>query len=584
TSPDVTNNVLFTVSGTYSDNVAGVESIVVDGQPAALDQNGNWSATITVTPGENTVSISVFDFAANETQTQTTIFLDTIAPVIDTSNGHSEARFSNGSGDFFTAPLQDNNAATALYIETDRLSLNGTPVTRTDLDSNLIPYFAFGVFDDRNASDPTPFADLQVRMQYEKDGVVLSPWHALPVPDNGSEYLIPLASETLASNWHQASQDETHTIQLEVTDPAGNTTTTSFSFRTDFYVPALDTTNLATTDLSMDTFTSTAFADRASLNNLPFASTEYAMIANPADADIYIRPQDSAEHTMEQTVDQLVQVHEVRLITSTQWQIRLMSPTLQCPDQTALAWQMVATLYNWENGAWVAKTVPAPTLGEVEFAPDDNLPAAPDPTDWVDTPDFDSEFNSRSITISATQTLNYNFDYVLDTGLLPQTALIANWEIRDNNDAVVATCPDTSFFQQRQVFNYQSETGYPQPVISQQQITGLPTFSTTGYAVFDVTANAPVQPVGGWYNIPAGHVFTVTKQVTTPALTNYNDDISDPTVATYDPLFYDRSIAWFVNREIVLSVIHNAGASRIPDMSPRANPLSNGFMTYTISR
>ena len=585
TSSPVTNISSATISGTFSDNLAGVESIVVNGQPAVLAQGGNWSATVDIVPGENVIPISVFDFAGNQTDTQTTIFLDNIAPVIDTASGHGDARFSDGAGGYFTAPLQDNNASTALYIETNRLDLNGVPITRPELESNLIPYFAFTVSDERSVGNPTPFNELQIRIQYEKNGGIFSPWHLLPVPGTGNEYIVPLASETLAPGWDQASQNETHQILLEVSDPAGNMTTSSFSFRADFYVPALDIGSTVTTDLGTELFSTTAFADRANLNNMQFASTEFATIVNPVNTSIYIRPEDTATHSVSQTVQQLVREHQVRLITSPQWQMRLMTTTQQCPGDNAASWQNVSSVYNWINGGWTLEAVPLPTPGAIEFAPDDNLPDAPAPSIWSDLPDFDNEFNFRSINIGGGRSLNFYFDYVVDiANLLPPAAYVSNWEIRNASDVVIATCPDTSFIQQREVYTYQSEPGYPQPVISDVELSGLPGFSSTGFEVFDNDAAAIIQPVSGWYNIPAGHSVTVTKYVTTPPLVNYNDDISNPNSATYTPRLNDHAISWFVNREIVLSVIHDAGEPRIPDMSQHVNPIGNGFMTYQISR
>ncbi|WP_455218737.1 hypothetical protein, partial [Kaarinaea lacus] len=261
TSSAITSTTPATITGTYNDNISGVDSIVVNGQSAILDQNGNWSASVDINPGENNLPVVVLDNAGNQTNSQTSLYLDVIPPVIDTSTGHSSARFSDGSGGFFPAPLENTNDTSALYIETSHLELNGVPIIRQDLDNNLIPYFAFNVVDEKLAGVATDFQDLEVRIQYEKEGEILSPWRVLPVPA-GNEYLIPLASETLALDWHQATPFETHTILVEVSDPAGNITSTSFSFRSDFYVPPLFTSNLIVSDLGTSLFSTTAFTDR----------------------------------------------------------------------------------------------------------------------------------------------------------------------------------------------------------------------------------------------------------------------------------------------------------------------------------
>lgn len=582
TSSLVTNTPSITVSGTYSDNLAGVDSIVVDSQAATLNQDGTWSASINIVSGENTVPISVFDFAGNQLSTQATVYLDDINPEISTSNGHSNARFSNGGGSFFTAPLQDDNAATALFITTDRLELSGIPIVRTQLDNNLIPYFAFSVSDLRTTTVPTAFAELQVRIQYEKNGTVLNPWHVLPLPASGNEYLIPLASETLSPTWHQATQDELHSIQVEVTDPAGNVTVSSFSFRTDFTVPPLDTSAMVVMDVNADTFTATVFADRATLNNLQFVSTVFETITNPVNTAIYIQPQDTAGHSVQQTVEQLVREHQVRLITSTEWQIRLMAPLQTCPNENLTEWRNATSIYNWVNGDWQLESVPQSIQGPIELAPNDDLPTAPAATIWSNVPHFDNEFSTASITIG--NTWNYSFDYASDPLNSLSAAHITNWEVRNSSGDVIDTCPDASFFQQREVFTYESEPGFPQPVVSNIAIENLPGFSTTSFTVVDLDANANIQPANGWYRVPAGHSVTILKQVTTPSLVNYNDDISNPASATYTPLLFDSSITWSVNREIIISTIHDSGEDNIVEMSQQENSVGSGIMDYGISR
>ena len=582
TSPLVSNTSPITVSGTYSDNLAGVDSIVVDNQPATLNMDNTWSVSVNIVSGENNIAISVFDFAGNQLLTQATVYLDDHSPDIDTSNGHSNARFSDGGGSFFTAPLQNDNAATSLYLTTDRLALSGTPIVRTQLDNNLIPYFAFSVSDLRTATLPTPFAELQVRIQYEKDGAILSPWHVLPTPVSGNEYLVPLASETLSPSWNQATPVELHNIQVEVTDPAGNVTASSFSFRSDFYVPPLNTSNMTVSDINTDIFTTTTFSNRASLNDMPFNSTEFTTITNPVNTSIYIRPEDTATHTVEQTVEQLVREHQVRLITTTEWQIREMSSLQTCPDQNLGNWQPVSTIHNWFNGDWQPESVPQPIQGPIEFATSDDLPSAPAETPWSTVPHFDNEFNTANINIG--NTWDYKFDYVLDPSDPLSVAYIADWNLRNSNGDIIATCPDAIFFQQRQVFTYESEPGFPQAVVSDVTIDNLPGFSTTAFTVFDIDANVNIQPVNGWYKVPAGHSVKITKQVTTPTFVNFNDDISTPANATYTPLFFDKTISWLVSREITVSTIHDTGENNITEMSQKNQPVGSGVMDYVISR
>ena len=259
-----------------------------------------------------------------------------------------------------------------------------------------------------------------------------------------------------------------------------------------------------------------------------------------------------------------------------------MSPLQTCPDENLTDWQNVTTIYNWVNDDWQLESVPQSIQGPIELAPNDILPSAPDATPWSNVPDFDNEFSTASITIG--NTWNYNFDYAPDPQSSLSAAQITNWELRNSSGDIIATCPDASFFQQREVFTYVSEPDFPQPVVSNIPIGNLPSFSTTAFTVVDLDANANIQPVNGWYRVPAGHSVTIIKQVTTPSLVNYNDDISVPDSATYTPLLYDQSITWSVNREIDISTIHDTGENNITEMSQQENPAGSGVMVYGISR
>jgi hypothetical protein len=257
-----------------------------------------------------------------------------------------------------------------------------------------------------------------------------------------------------------------------------------------------------------------------------------------------------------------------------------MTPTVSCPGDNLTDWQNVTSVSNWTGSDWQAETVPSPFAGPIEFVTEDN-PAAPAATSWSDVAHFDNQFKNKSID----GTLSYNFDYVQNTlDFTPPAAHITNWEVRNSSGDVVDSCPDASFFQQREVFTYESEPGFPQPVVSNIGIDNLPGFSTTAFTVVDSTTAMNIQPVNGWYRVPAGHSVTIIKQVTTPSLVNFDDDISDPDSATYTPLFFDRSIVWSVNRGINISTIHDTGEENITEMSQQNNSVGSGVMTYEISR
>jgi hypothetical protein len=589
TSAPITNQASAQVSGAYSDNISGVQNIKVLGQDATLFADGTWVATVSLVSGENTLPISVIDFAGNQYDTQTTMYLDTFIPVIDTTNKHSTAKFSNGDGSFYEAELQNDNTGFFLYFETDHVDLSGVSITREELTNNTIPYFALAVSDQRDANTVTDPADMTVIMQYERNGSIQNAWHELTAI-NG-EYLIPLASEVLTTDWHQSLPSDQHKILIQVSDPAGNQSSTEFIFHGDFYVPAFAMSTID--DLSANLFTNTAFADRINLNNLEFPSNAYTF-TNATGKSFYLSLEDLSAHNTSQTVEQLVREHLVKLKTATEWRIGLMKPdtTNQCPDLDPVTyspdgWSYPTAIYNWTGVAtgWQQENLPAPSYGGEESAPDDNLPQAPAATSWTDVAHFDQEFKVNTNS-SSDQILTYGYDYIVNRfSFSPSAGYVFGWILQDLDDNKTTQCAPKRYFQQRTVYAYESLPDYPKPVLSEITLSGLPTFSTTGFIVHDNDTGLDIAPSSGWYLIPAGHSISINKLVTTPVLTLYSDDISDITnFPSYTPNWHDKTLGWVVDRNIEISVVHNAGEPNIPSMPRRTLSAGQDRVTYTISR
>jgi hypothetical protein len=586
TSPSVTNQSPATITGTYSGNVSDVQAIMVGNVQATLLAAGSWSASVAINQGQNNIPISVVDLGGNQIlATATVVYLDTIAPVIDTTNGHSQARFSNGDGTYTVGTLNDTNNTTALYFETDKVQLGGVLIDRVSLDNNAIPYFAFAVSDLMAPGVNTNSQDIKVRMQYLRNDQVLNPWHDLvPV---GGEYLIPLASETLSSNWHQSTPLDEHFIQIEVTDAAGNKTTREFSFRADFYVPTITIPGQDITDLGDNIFSSTDFANRANLNDMEFASTSYTF-TNGTGGAVYLQASDNAIDTTTQVVDQLVRVHLVNPVTTPEWRLGLMTltDTGQCPsfDVNTGTWEYPTMVYNWDGLNWIKEQIPTASIGDPIAIYSDTLPPAPAPSAWVDVPDFDQSFMTVNESGKAGATLSYSYDYILSRANGAPAGYVFNWVSTTRQDGSTV-CPPARYFQQRENSSYESVTGYPKPVLSTITVAGTPSFSTTQYTVIDNQTGLAIVPTNGWYYVPADHSITIQKYVTTPTLTLYNDDISNvDSFASYDPNWYDKSISWSVDRTMSLTLVHDAGEANIPLMPKRTVPVGQGVKVYQISR
>jgi len=575
-SPPASSLATALITGTYSDNASGVQAITVQGQAATLFTDGTWNATVKLESGENIIPISVIDQVGKRLDTQTILHLDLIAPVITSTGMHSLARFSNGDGSYSEAVLQNINDTLPLYFETNAVDLNGVFIDRLELNNNAIPYFAFSITDEMGPDAITAPQDIRVRIQYERSGEIINPWRTVTAIND--EYLIPLVSEMLALNWHQAAPADEHVIRVEVSDAAGNLSNLSFLFRADFYVPVFSIDTIS--DLGTDIFTNTPFTDRANLNGLEFASIAYTF-TNTLGKSFYLSLADDSMHTTAQTVDQLVREHQIRLKTTPEWRIGLMTPTTQCPEMTS--WTTVSTVLNFTGSAWVPEQVPAVRFSTETAISSDDLPASPTPSIWNDVPDFDEQFEVTTLE-SSSSVLTYRYDYILDEStLVSPSAYILAWALVGITDT--QTCPQKRYFQQRDVYAYESVAGYPKPVLSSISVAGTADFSTSRFTVLNNNTGLPVEPVDGWHQIPAGHSITIHKWVTTPELVFYNDDVSDLSgFSSYTPNWNDNNISWAVNRHLTISTLHDAGDSNISVMPVRNINNGTGILTYQINK
>lgn len=81
----VTNNSTLVVSGVTNDATSSPVTLKVNNQPVEVQENGNWSTTITLSEGENTITIVATDSAGKTSTVTRHVTLDTGAPVIESA-------------------------------------------------------------------------------------------------------------------------------------------------------------------------------------------------------------------------------------------------------------------------------------------------------------------------------------------------------------------------------------------------------------------------------------------------------------------------------------------------------------------
>jgi len=596
TSPSLTNQDNFTASGTFDDSTTAITSILVQEQSATLLAGGSWTAPTVLDIGPNILTIMIEDDAGILYQTQTRIDLDKTLPAIDTSTGHSLAKFSLGNGLTEVLPLANSNLLTPLFQESDKLELNGTVTTRGALDIAGIPYFAFKALDPDQEGVFTAPESMRARFAYKKNDQEFTPWRDMTLV--GQEFLLPLASETLDPAWHQTIFSDEHFIQVEVIDQAGNTTETMFSFKIDIHAPAFSIETMRA--LNTELFATTPFANRVNLHNLEFASTAYTF--NNAAQAMYLGLIDQVTHNAEQDVDELIREHDARIKSEIQWRVGLINaPLRECPELNT--WQTVSQIYNYTANGWSLEKVPTPVFDD-PVSVDSDTPTPPTPSDWDNRPDFDAVYASFGPLPIDNTLWQFNYDYVIQrpdpvVSPIPNPAFITNWirtDDADRKNEKEVTCADARFFQKRDFFSYESVRG-PENLAS--SFMEMQSFNTTGFELIDhgagicpTDALPPgklITPAGSWYRIPAGHCVTIRKLVTTPVLNLYDDTaVATPdTFTSYILQRYDKTISWLVDPSLIITAIHDAGESNISQMSAREILTGDGegnISVYQISR
>ena len=81
----VTNNATLVVSGVTNDITSSPVTLKVNNQPVEVQENGNWSTTIALNEGENTITIVATDSAGKTSTITRHVTLDTGAPVIESA-------------------------------------------------------------------------------------------------------------------------------------------------------------------------------------------------------------------------------------------------------------------------------------------------------------------------------------------------------------------------------------------------------------------------------------------------------------------------------------------------------------------
>ena len=234
TSDKYTNQSAYIAKGTYTDNSGiGIDTIAVNNEEIVFDDDGTWASnTLSLSKGANNINVVAKDLLGNLRGLDELVYLDTAVPSIN--RVFSDATYAIQGGTYTASLGSANETSDPLFIPFEKIELKGIPISEAGLKAAGFPFISL------TARDPiengVSSGDLVVKMQYSIDGTVQTAWRELSATSGqgGLVYLIPLVAEGLHPTWYNASDIDVHTIEISVTDKAGNTNLSNFAFKAKF--------------------------------------------------------------------------------------------------------------------------------------------------------------------------------------------------------------------------------------------------------------------------------------------------------------------------------------------------------------
>jgi len=569
-SNNVSKSKSYRLSGSYEDEDASLFSIVANDVEAVINNNNEWFVDLQLLAGSNEITIETEDDLSNRAQYSHQVFVDLNAPLINTNNAHSDVKLSLGNGTYRLDKLQNNNSNENLYLEIDKLALQGIPVNKNALDEAGIPYFHFSVSDPTLEGVATPLEDIIVSMRFEINQMLSSDWLDL-VPEN-AEFIIPLSSEYLGLDWENRSPDDEMLIRVRATDKAGNESEQTFSFRASFYVPEMELAVIE--DNEADQWTNTTFQQRGQLNNSEFPVVAYQMV-NTSGKTIYLKADLASQHLLKQQHESVQRENLVVLKTTEEWRVGTISNiAVACPESTG-TWNTLESIWNYTlSNGWIKQT-PSLFSAEPEYKLTDN-PEAPGSSVWQPMSDFDDEFLTVEVEEFG-EILAYQYDYIAERSIagITQPALLKNWQ-KTNVNLDVTLCADISQFEHRFVYTYESQVDYPKNTLSTHD--NEHSFNSFAIRVYDEDGTELLAD-NGWVEIPPLHHIKLRKFVKTPERDVYDDTIvaTPDSVSTYTLQNYDKEWQFKIDKSLHLNFIYNplnVDVNTVPQ-KPVVYPLSS---------
>ena len=227
TSPSLTNQTAFDLTGVYERNGAALRQFTVQGRTVALKSDLSWSTRVLLNSGQNKIPVIAEDEAGNRYSADTLIAVDGKGPEMVLPLLNEQVPYYVGNGrcvnDRFDSAAEDG---APLYFNRAALSTKLTPpYSWFRLLNTPIPFIRFYVTDPPVAGIGSDARAIKVTWTYKIGEAFIVKDQALlvhPDPEQGSPYyLIPIASDLLPPPW-PGDGSAVHSISIGLKDEAGN--------------------------------------------------------------------------------------------------------------------------------------------------------------------------------------------------------------------------------------------------------------------------------------------------------------------------------------------------------------------------
>ncbi len=567
------------MSGNYIDNGTGILGIKANGISADVDTElRTWTVEVPLTPpieGQEaafvtTVSLEITDGLGVKNTELISMTMDTFKPKFDPVPQYSNATFVIGESTFTEKLSFADESGIPIRIETDKISLNGTPILEGPLTRANIPYILLHV-KDVNVNDVfTPEDEITAEIQYSLDGSVLSSWHTLnPVITGNNDYrfIVPLVSEGLHEDWHQSTPENEHFIEVKIKDKAGNTNDFPFKFKAEFVPPPPEITGKPSGALAV------SFDQRTTLYGKTVPLVEYS-INNPTSQAVLFSLSSVTDHSVSKVHDWAVRKHRAQLFNVEEWRVQerftrqviglgLSESTVEDPDAV---WQPAEIIWAWVHNStpefstslWpLYPSPPNPLSGEIDLFEDAYPPVTDEPTHinaWRDHHPFPSEEDGGPDELFVKP-----YNYFVRVGPW-------NSDTGKRDMSGIPFARDQSlghYLQSRIVTRWISQYGPLNEIGTETETNPI---LPESFIVRDGEAARKLDQ-NGWFRLPPGETYTISSTAVLPVLSFYNDtELSGVFETNYTLKRYDQSIQWQIRESLDVQVIHDAGPEKAPDM------------------